>query len=77
MKYLLALLGIVLFAWHWRSARRRELQDRSAKQPPTTTTSVVEMVPCSYCGVHLPAAESFAGLRGTYCTEEHRRFAER
>lgn len=77
MKYLLVLLAVVLVAWQWRSTRRqRQLLDRNPPTTTATTSATVEMVECKHCGIHLAAAESVPGQRGSYCSEAHRDSAE-
>ncbi len=77
MKYLLVLLGVVLVAWQWRSARRqRQLQARNPPPTAPSPSTTVEMIECNHCGIHLPTAESVPGQRGHYCSEAHRHSAE-
>lgn len=72
MKFLLllALAGVVWWAWSTRSAGRpREPQLR---RPPAPE----KMVTCARCGVHLPESEAVLANGRIYCCEAHRAEAQ-
>lgn len=74
MRFLLILLVVLAVVWLWRSARQA---DPKPKQPkPPTAAAPLEMVRCTLCSVHLPAADAVAGKKGPYCCTEHRQRAE-
>lgn len=68
MKYLLLLLVIAGVLW-WTRSRSRSI----GREPPAAPPALQSMVPCAYCGVHLPRAEAVPGALGLYCSEAHRR----
>ena len=74
MKFLLLMSVVVLAIWLWRSGRASSAGSKPAKPPGQSAP--LEMVGCSVCGIHVPAAEAFEGKRGSYCCQEHRQRAE-
>lgn len=70
MRFLLVFLVLLVLAWRWRTwreARQRQQQDKN-RTPPQTEG----MVACHHCGVHVPAGDAVAGIRGSYCSADHR-----
>ena len=80
MKYLLVITLAVLVFWLWRHNRQVE---KKAQQPPRARSNsaskkgITEMVSCVVCDVHLPKSEALPGGDGFYCSEAHRREADR
>lgn len=71
-KLLIPLIVIFVIAWLWRSAREQRMRwSQSAK----TRKKLSSMVPCVYCGVHVPQETTVQGAHGTYCCEAHLRAA--
>lgn len=70
MKFLLVFLLVLVVAWRWRTWREAT-QLKNGKTEAGGSTSG-EMVPCSLCGLHLPANEAVVGKLGSYCSQEHR-----
>jgi uncharacterized protein len=73
MKYLFLLLVVLVIIWAIKRAR--------AKPPSAGPTADVpvkpsEMVTCAHCGIHLPHEEAVNGLKGVYCSTEHRSAAQ-
>jgi uncharacterized protein len=71
MKFLLLMSVMVLAIWLWRSSR-----ESGAGPRPNKPSAPLEMVGCSLCGIHVPAAEALEGRKGVYCCQEHRQRAE-
>jgi len=61
----LALVGLVV--WFWQSRKAARPSEKAAKPPD----AVQDMVRCSHCGLHLPAADAVQGSHGIYCSVEH------
>ena len=69
MKVILLIFVILLGVWLWRSNRPtlpRQEQSKSHDKPPP-----LNMVSCTFCSIHLPAAEGIKGNNGVYCSAEH------
>jgi uncharacterized protein len=73
MKFLLLFLIGMVLVWQWRQARLPKVKQAQRKSSPA---SVVEMVACAHCGLHLPAADTVKGARGFYCSAAHRQAQE-
>lgn len=73
-RFLLLILVLLAVIWLWRSARQAEPKLKQQKPPPTVAPQ--EMVRCTLCSVHLPAADAVMGKKGPYCCAEHRQRAE-
>lgn len=80
MKYLLVTVFVVAVLWLWSHSRRIGKQ-RSAKpttqRPSAEKTALTEIVACDICQVHLPKSDALIGAKGIYCSEAHRRQADR
>lgn len=78
MKYLLVTVFVVAVLWFW-SHRRRIGKQQSAKSttPSAEKTALTEIVACDVCQVHLPKTDALIGAEGVYCSEAHRRQADR
>jgi hypothetical protein len=66
MKYLLVISVLALAGWVWWSGRSRSRQ-----------TTLIDMVRCPVCAVHLLRSEATQGDKTWYCCTEHWRKAER
>ncbi len=67
------LLVVVLAGvWLWRLNRPADASQRVNKPQP----ELLDMVRCTQCGMHLPAAEAIHGMSGPYCSLDHRQRAE-
>jgi uncharacterized protein len=73
MKYLIWLLVIVLVIWAVKRNRKAN-QMPATKAPPPATPG--PMVTCAHCGIHLPQEEAVTGVKGVYCSTEHRTAAQ-
>lgn len=63
---------VLIVAWRWRQWReaKKQIPQRDADAPHTSTT----MIACHTCGVHLPVADAVKGGRGRfYCCAAHRK----
>lgn len=74
MKALLLVFVVLLGVWLWRSGR----PTLPRPGPPKTGTEAapLDMVSCTFCGVHLPKAEAIEGKQGVYCSADHLARAE-
>lgn len=79
MKYLILLVVIALFVWHWRSTRapHRPAAPPTPQKPTGQPQAATDMQPCLHCGVHVPAADMVKGPTGSYCSTEHQQLAQR
>lgn len=72
---LLLILGVVLLGvWLWRT--RRHDAPRRDPPPRPTATGPQEMIRCTLCSLHVPAADAIEGKNGWYCCADHRQRAE-
>ncbi len=62
MRFLLLTLLVFLAIW-----LIRQLLDKPKRQQPQQA----KVVPCAYCGVHLPQAEAIARNEHFFCSEAH------
>jgi uncharacterized protein len=79
MKYLLVLVFVVVVLWLWSNNRRIEKKqaDESRRPRQAPTTQLTEIVACDVCQVHLPRSDALIGDKGVYCSDAHRRQANR
>ena len=87
MKLALILVAVLVAIWLFKSGRRIDPPDDKGRKPTPghrpggadgkAPDLALEMVRCQHCDLHLPKAESIAGQRGVYCSEAHRKQAER
>ncbi len=82
MKYLIVLVVVLVGVWFWRNNRRAALREKA--QPRAAATPVAgphqtatEVVACAVCSLHLPRTDALPGGRGMYCSDAHRRQAEK
>lgn len=68
MKFLFWLIVALVVWWAYKRARTAGTHPT----PPASPTSIQDMVTCARCGIHLPHNEAVAGMRGQYCSAEHR-----
>lgn len=70
MKFLLVI--VVILAGVWLLLGRRRSRPPAVKPAPKTA-GPQNMLVCSHCGVHLPAAEAIKDAAARpYCSEAHR-----
>lgn len=67
MKVLLILVVVLAGVWLWRS--RQVPADK--KRPATPPAQPLEMLRCTQCGMHIPAADAVQGKLGPYCSQDH------
>ncbi len=75
MGQLLRIIIILIGLWLVLTIVKRALASR--QKPPTDKPSVAHMVVCAHCGVHVPESESVQGGNKHYCSEEHRKAAQK
>jgi uncharacterized protein len=74
VKAILLLLAVLAGVWLWRN---RQVGNTELKPPqPNNPPPALDMVPCSYCAVHIPGAEAVQGAKGSYCSLDHLNQAE-
>jgi uncharacterized protein len=74
MKLVILLLVALAGVWLWQRGRRAGAARTAAARPGQRPA--LPMARCARCGMHVPASEAVAGLRGSYCCAGHRREAE-
>lgn len=74
MKFLLVLVIVMAGVWLWRSSRRSG--QKPDRQQPKATPEPLDMVRCTLCSVHVPAADAVQGKQGAYCSADHLHRAE-
>ena len=67
---LLVFIGVLL--WRNRPPTKRSA-DKNTGQP---NPAPLDMVRCTLCSVHVPAADAVQGKNGPYCCADHRQDAE-
>lgn len=80
MKYLLVLVLVFVVFWLWSHNRRIEKkQADQARRPqqPSQNNELMEIVACDVCQLHLPRSEALIGSKGIYCSDAHRRQADK
>ena len=73
MGRLLIIIGIAFLVWLLFRFIKKQLQQRS--QPPQkrqADEAAVEVLPCAYCGVHVPRNTAVFDNKKCYCSREHR-----
>ncbi|MHB8949527.1 MAG: PP0621 family protein [Rhodoferax sp.] len=74
MRVLLILVVVLAGVWLWRSNRqpdpRLHRENKKVEPPPQ------DMLRCTLCSVHFPAADGVQGKKGWYCSAEHCQRAE-
>jgi uncharacterized protein len=80
MKYLLVLVFVFVVFWLWSNNRRiekKQADDARTPQQPGKSRALTEIVACDVCQVHLPRTDALIGSKGVYCSDAHRRQADR
>ncbi len=76
MARILFIAGIVFVAFVLVKSYFKKL-NRPPRPPSAEADENNKMVRCAHCGVHAPRAESIAEGGQFFCSEEHRRLAEK
>lgn len=66
MKTLFLIISIVLVVWIVRFMLSQNKQVTTKKQK-----SVEKIVPCAYCGLHVPIDEAVIADQKSYCCADH------
>lgn len=74
MKLFLILAVVLVGVWLWRSSR--PVDPKRPQAPPKAGPEPQEMIPCTLCSVHIPAADAIQGRKGWYCSTDHLHRAE-
>lgn len=75
MGQLLRIIIILIGLWLVLTIVKRALAAR--QKPPADKPSVAHMVVCAHCGVHVPESEAIRNGNQRYCSEEHRKAAQK
>jgi uncharacterized protein len=65
---------LIIFAALWLAVQlvRRALRsDQSSASHNNTSPNPPRMLPCAYCGVHVPESEAITRAGKIYCCREH------
>jgi uncharacterized protein len=77
MKFLIwAVIVFLVLAWIMRSKQAANHADIRQARPRAQDRNAgpEAMLPCSHCGVHIPASEAVKHISGAvFCSDEHRR----
>lgn len=77
MGYFFRLLIIALAVWLAVQLLRRALRPRAPDGQRRPREAVPRMLPCAYCGVHVPESEAVRHDGRFYCSSEHVALEER
>ena len=76
--FFVAIAAVIYFGWRPMRMKQIELERRLAEQEKVNKGENGEkMVSCDYCGVYVPVSEAVKFGEKNYCSEEHRRAAQR
>lgn len=69
---------LIIFAALWLVVQvvRRALHPDRSRVPHTAEPNPQRMLPCAYCGVHVPESEAIKRADKIYCSNEHRKLEE-
>jgi uncharacterized protein len=70
------LVVIFLVIWVAVSLLKRALGANKTRKSRRPTADLPRMLPCAYCGVHVPESEVISRAEKVYCCEDHRRREE-
>jgi uncharacterized protein len=73
MKFLFLLLVILVVIWGIKRTRIGNTPQAKKDTPPAAPSN---MVTCAQCGIHLPQEEAVSGVKGVYCSTDHRTAAQ-
>ena len=77
MGYFFRLLIIAVAVWLAVQLLRRLLGLREPRPSQSAPSAVPRMLPCAYCGVHVPEDEAVTRAGRAYCSTEHLALEER
>lgn len=66
MKFIV-FIAIILGGWYFFRLLKKSNPSRSITRPAKT----IHMVPCAYCGTHIPENEAICRHGKTWCNEKH------
>lgn len=68
------LLMLGLLAWILVSILRKKLTNHTNKQPPGSKDAkpAEAVIPCQYCGVHIPQSSAISHKQQYFCSQQHR-----
>ncbi|MCW9023711.1 MAG: PP0621 family protein [Gammaproteobacteria bacterium] len=73
---LIRLIIILVIAWLVYSLTRRWLATLQNKSE-TKKEHIESMTRCDHCGLHIPQNEAIQSQGKTYCSDEHKKLAEK
>lgn len=65
------LLLLFLIVWFLFWLVRKQLTDQTADKPKLKSEQTEDMVPCDYCGTHVPRSLIVQSDNKNYCCKEH------
>ena len=69
---LVRLLVIFIALWLAVQLVRRALRSDRSHKSNAVNAALPRMLPCAYCGVHVPESEAISRAGKIYCCDEHR-----
>jgi uncharacterized protein len=76
MGQLVRLVVIFLTIWVAVSLLKRALGSSSSRNTDRSSSELPRMLPCDFCGVHVPESETISSGGKIYCCDDHRRRGE-
>jgi len=73
---LVRLVVIFLAIWVAVSLLKRALGSSSSGSANRPSSELPRMLPCDFCGVHVPESETISSGGKIYCCDDHRRRGE-
>ena len=76
MGQLVRLVVIFLAIWIAVSLLKRALGPKTSRDSDRPGSELPRMLPCDFCGVHVPESETISSGGKIYCCDDHRRRGE-
>ncbi|MDF1643624.1 MAG: PP0621 family protein [Pseudomonadales bacterium] len=74
--FLIVLVGLVLFLLKRGNSASSSESNQPSNQKEAQDLEAEQMVPCRYCGVHLPKSEAIGNNDVFFCSEEHQKISK-
>ena len=68
--WILVLLLLLCVVFMSRNSRK------ATNKPASKDRPAIDMLPCRWCSVHVPAGDAVRGKHGAYCSAVHKQKAE-
>jgi uncharacterized protein len=76
IKFLWILVLLLLLCVVFMSRSSRKASNKPAGKHGGADRPAIEMLPCRWCSVHVPAGDAVRGKHGAYCSVAHQQKAE-